>query len=682
MLARLHPVVFAVLLAVPRPVAATTFFVDSTTDAVDALPGDGLCATLAAECTLRAAVQEANAFAGPDDVMLPAGTYLLTRVGIESAAMDGDLDVHADLTVTGAGASTTVIDGNDAVGIFEVYAGSLAVSGVTIQRGNSEKFDGFGGGIYAIIPLAVTDCIITRNWGGVGGGIASLHRPGPVSIVRTVVSDNDVYYYGGGLMIAAGTIRDSAFVGNFGGSTVIGGDDILTTGGGVLTILNSTIEDELFNLAYQNQQPPFQNFPGTDIVLANVTVGSVRFRRDNGSGGSTTARNTIIRTCATPLISQGYNLIQHNGCTITGDTTGNLIGVDPMVGPVADNGGPTPTRQLFIGSPARDAANPAAPGSGGTACEATDQRGVARPVGARCDIGAIESECGDGVSQPGEECDDGNATNGDGCDVNCRVSACGNGAVAPGEQCDDGNTEPGDCCGPTCQGEAAGTACFGDLNPCTDNVCDGAGSCGIPNTISCTDGDRCTEGDRCADTLCVPGTPCDPCHRCNAAIGCVMPNCTLVPATQASLVVKQGSTDARDKLSYRWKDGALAQTAFADPRVVTPRFCLYDASNAVLLSALAPDSSCADGCWLDTGETYRYRDPSLAPDGIASMKLVAGSSSKIKVSGKGANLGLTGLPFAAPVRARVFGQNGGMCFGADFAAPTRNTASEFRARLP
>src|SRR5207237_5592436 len=62
-------------------VGAATFDVDNTADAVDAAPGDGHCATAATGCTLRAAIQEANAFAGSDVINLPAGVYLLTIAG-------------------------------------------------------------------------------------------------------------------------------------------------------------------------------------------------------------------------------------------------------------------------------------------------------------------------------------------------------------------------------------------------------------------------------------------------------------------------------------------------------------------------------------------------------------------------------------------------------------------------
>jgi cysteine-rich repeat protein len=75
--------------------------------------------------------------------------------------------------------------------------------------------------------------------------------------------------------------------------------------------------------------------------------------------------------------------------------------------------------------------------------------------------------CGDAVQDPGEACDDGNGTNGDGCDADCSVSVCGNGQVGGAEQCDDGNTVDGDGCSSTCQ--LPETAC----DDCQDNDGDG-----------------------------------------------------------------------------------------------------------------------------------------------------------------------------------------------------------------
>ncbi len=65
--------------------------------------------------------------------------------------------------------------------------------------------------------------------------------------------------------------------------------------------------------------------------------------------------------------------------------------LDPRLAPLADNGGPTLTHALLGDSPARNAGNPLTPGSGGSACVGTDQRGLPRPFGAHCDMGAFEA---------------------------------------------------------------------------------------------------------------------------------------------------------------------------------------------------------------------------------------------------------------------------------------------------
>jgi hypothetical protein len=88
---------------------------------------------------------------------------------------------------------------------------------------------------------------------------------------------------------------------------------------------------------------------------------------------------------------------------------------------------------------------------------------------------------------------------------------CGNGITEPGEDCDDGNNVNGDCCSATCTSEPAGQACADDGNVCTDNECDGAGACIHPNnTDSCDDGVFCNGLDTCAAGACTvhAGDPC------------------------------------------------------------------------------------------------------------------------------------------------------------------------------
>ena len=107
---------FALLWATPSrsAVAAPTavFNVNSTSDAIDANPGNGVCQTsTVGQCTLRAAIMEANALPGADTIVVPAGTYNLIRPGNDDTAVNGDLDITSTLTISGAGYANTLIDG-------------------------------------------------------------------------------------------------------------------------------------------------------------------------------------------------------------------------------------------------------------------------------------------------------------------------------------------------------------------------------------------------------------------------------------------------------------------------------------------------------------------------------------------------------------------------------------------
>jgi len=117
--------------------------------------------------------------------------------------------------------------------------------------------------------------------------------------------------------------------------------------------------------------------------------------------------------------------------------------------------------------------------------------------------------------------------------------ACGNGILEPGEQCDDGNLVDGDCCSATCTAEAAGGICSDDGNVCTDDVCDGLGACGHPaNTAPCDDGAFCTVSDVCAAGTC-GGAPRD----CSSEDGqCVLGVCDDVANECASVPRPDGTT--------------------------------------------------------------------------------------------------------------------------------------------
>jgi cysteine-rich repeat protein len=117
--------------------------------------------------------------------------------------------------------------------------------------------------------------------------------------------------------------------------------------------------------------------------------------------------------------------------------------------------------------------------------------------------------CGNGGLEPGEACDDGNATSGDGCDANCTVTACGNGVVTAGEACDDGNTTAADGCSPGCQIEpACGNGADDDGDGFSDFPadpgCTDAADASERGTAACDDGVD-NDGDGFSDFPSDPG---------------------------------------------------------------------------------------------------------------------------------------------------------------------------------
>ena len=172
------------------------------------------------------------------------------------------------------------------------------------------------------------------------------------------------------------------------------GHDVAAEGPALVTIVNSTITGQIQTSSICRSEP-LQSTSGADFVLSNVTVNDVSnvvLALDfcTPDEGTFTLRNTIVQQCHATLTSQGYNFVQPEGCVILGDLTGVVVGDDPLLGSLKDNGGPTFTRLPVAVSLAVDGGNPATPGSGGFACEPFDQRGVARLLGLFCDIGAVE----------------------------------------------------------------------------------------------------------------------------------------------------------------------------------------------------------------------------------------------------------------------------------------------------
>lgn len=171
--------------------AGTTITVDTTNDELNS---DG-------DCSLREAIRAANldaavsgcpAGSGADTIILPSGTYVLKIAGAsEDAAVTGDLDIAGDLTITGAGASESIVEGGGDTTqdrAFQVISGSVSISGITIQ--NSELgFGQAGGGVFvnSAGALTLTNSTVNNNAAYSGGGITS---GGNLTIINCTVSNN------------------------------------------------------------------------------------------------------------------------------------------------------------------------------------------------------------------------------------------------------------------------------------------------------------------------------------------------------------------------------------------------------------------------------------------------------------------------------------------------------------
>jgi len=371
------------LLAAGKPAPAATFAVNSTADAVDTTPGNGVCADASGSCTLRAAIMEANAAAGADTITLSAGTYTLTIPGLgENAAATGDLDITGSLTINGTGSASTLIDGGGIDRLFDCRIGStVQLNAITIRNGNPGAGPGDGGGGISNFAgtLTLNSSTVSSNTAGIGGGVAN--ESGTITLNNSTVSVNSAAD-GGGIFNRGAMILNSSTVEY--NQAVVGSGGGIANDGGTVTLRNSTISG---NSAAMNGGGLSNN--GTLLSLTNSTVSSNSASNGGGIVNTVNAqlKNTIVDNnaggnCSGTIASADHNLSSDASCALAGPA--DLNGTNPLLGPLAYNGGPTRTHALLAGSPALDAVPV-------PACSAsTDQRGVPRPQGAACDIGAYE----------------------------------------------------------------------------------------------------------------------------------------------------------------------------------------------------------------------------------------------------------------------------------------------------
>lgn len=503
-------------------------------------------------------------------------------------------------------------------------------SGNTVIRANANYGGGFGAGIYVDggTNIVIENNVVTQSDLGIEIGAENAGIvTSAIDVRNNLIYDNDkVGLVFGGFSGSVGTVQSCEFRNN-----TFYRNDTFAEGFGEIWVQhaqNNTIRNNVFYATDEN------------LLLASYGSGNQNNTFDYNlwyaEDGAASARFI-------------WNDTEHVGFATyqaaeSQDASSQFVDpqlLDPAGGDFHVDGQ----------SPAVNAGDPAT----SVAVGEVDIDGAPRLSGPRVDVGADEISCGDGVTNPGEECDDGNAIDGDGCDSNCTFTACGNGLVTAGEACDDGNTSPGDCCDASCQLEPDGT--------------------------SCDDERACTRLDVCTAGTCGGTEEPDPACRTSG---------------KAVVTIKPGPLSLKDRLSFAWKKGAATALGdFGDPTQpggATYYVCLYDGNGGgydlELEATIPPAGTCAGKeCWKAAGtKGFKYKDKAAARRGITKLILKSGDEGKavLVLKGQGVSLEPPPLPLDQDPEVSLQVRNSsGVCWGADFATPAKsNAGTSFKDKLP
>lgn len=348
------------------------------------------------------AIETANINREPDIIYLSAGTYHLSESVANANGENGLPSITSVISIIGAGPHSTtierVLDSPD-FRIFHVAErGRLVLNALSVKGGVSTNFWG-GGGIYNAGRLTLNNTTVAENAADSDGG--------------------GIFNMGQNMTIQDSTIRDNTALGS-GGE----GGGIYNTRQGFIT--RSTISGNVANISGGGIMHEFSHLLLNNTTISGNTAGSGGGALDNDFGdvfianstitensphnisntfwieftvdGSLLVRNSIIANSdagsnckASPrfffIYSLGHNLDDDGSCQF--NAVGDISFVNPQLGALADNGGPTQTHALLPGSPAIDAGS-------FFGCPPLDQRGESRPEDGNgdripiCDIGAFE----------------------------------------------------------------------------------------------------------------------------------------------------------------------------------------------------------------------------------------------------------------------------------------------------
>ncbi|GAB4436631.1 MAG: hypothetical protein Kow0031_18360 [Anaerolineae bacterium] len=355
------------------PVAASSGI--TVTSATDTTATDNAC-------TLREAIANANGDTDTTGGDCAAGngadviTFSPALRGQTITLTGGELLISGVLTISGPGADLLAVSGGGASRVLKITGGAVNIRGLAIRDGRISGAN--GGGIYNSGALTLDHVAVVSN-----------------TIVTGSTTDGGGIYNSGTLTISHSAIISNANLGSNGRG---GG---LANSNGAAQLINSTVSGNRATVSgggiYNANPAVFTSTQST--IAANVAVGvqGGGIYVEDFSSSTTFLKNTILadnvangsgQDCyklnAAPT-SQGNNLVEkRNNCTFS--AAGDITGQDPKLGPLADNGGPTPSHALLNGSPANERIPLGTAGCGTTFT--TDQRDFLR-VNA-CSLGATE----------------------------------------------------------------------------------------------------------------------------------------------------------------------------------------------------------------------------------------------------------------------------------------------------
>ncbi len=316
--------------------------------------------------------------------LCPGGTITLNASPINLTS--GALVINKDMTITTVGGVNQTVQRN-ATGYFNIFtiaSGIVRINNLTIAHGFNYSSKG-GIEVESGATLTLNNSTVSENRGDYssGGGI-KVKLGATLTVNNSTVSGNTAYYGGGIYNDGTATVTNSTVSGNTGSD---GGGGIYNNG--TLTVTNSTFSTNIAGIP-TSYGGGIKNTLTAVLTVTNSTFSGNSAGWSSGGGGISNSgtfglANTIIAnsTNGGDCMSGGFtfntnNLIQDGSCGSPLNITG-----DPLLGPLQNNGGITPTFELLAGSPAIDAGDNAS-------CPTIDQRGLSRPQGSLCDIGAYE----------------------------------------------------------------------------------------------------------------------------------------------------------------------------------------------------------------------------------------------------------------------------------------------------